>query len=205
MNSTLSRAMRCVTVAVASVTVIAASATSAWATTDYTPTGGPAVKLQGTNIAITNVPAAQTITCSQFTVPGTVTSPGMSRPLGTTAVGLGTPSETCSHPLMGSISFDVSWNLAVLDASATSSWRVRLVDVSGTAAWANCEWTFEGQADGLFDTATQQWTPTTSALVITGVVGSMCVTIDFLPGDEIVISGSLTNVPPAGSVPLSFS
>ncbi|WP_182379643.1 hypothetical protein [Nocardioides sp. WS12] len=101
MKSTLSRAVRCVTVAVASVTVIAASATSARATTDYTPTGEPSLNLVGTSVWFTNVPANQTVTCSQFDVAGQVVSPGTSRTFGATAADLGVLTHTCSNPIMG--------------------------------------------------------------------------------------------------------
>lgn len=190
--------------------LVTTAAVEARAGTTYTPSGGPAVRLVGTMISITDVPAAQTITCQQFDIAGTVHSPGAARGFGSPAVDLGALTYTlCTNPVMGwmPVTVDPGWTLDVTGQANGSVWPARVNNVVMRLAMANCDLRLAGTMPGTFDTATQRFTPTftASTLVLTSVVGSMCVTLDWQVGDQMSFGGYFTNVPPSGSTPLTLS
>ncbi|NHA00497.1 hypothetical protein G5V59_11920 [Nocardioides sp. W3-2-3] len=189
---------------------MATAAVEARAGTTYTPAGGPSVRLVGTSISITDVPAGQTITCNQFDIAGTVESPGSVRTFGSAAVDLGALTYfRCTNPVMGPmpVTVDPAWSLDITGPATGTTWPAVVNHVNMRLAMANCDLRLAGTMPGVFDTATQRFTPTyaASTLVLTSVVGSMCVTLDWQVGDQMSFGGYLTNVPPAGSTPLSLT
>lgn len=198
---------RLVVGAALAMVVVVGSAVDARAGTTYTPSGGAGVKLVGANVVFHFEETGQDWRCAPFDIAGQVTSPGSARTFGSEAVDLGALADTCTNPLWGLTNFsaDPGWRLTVTGAGAGTAWPARLDQVAMTLSALNCTVAFGGSVDGTFDTASQRFTPATSALVVTSVTGSMCVMLDFQVGDHTVLLGSFTNLPPAGSVPLSIS
>lgn len=199
--------LRLVAGAALAMVVVVGSAVDARAGTTYTPSGGTDAKLVGANVVFHFEEIGQDFRCAPFDIAGQVTSPGVARSFGTEAVDLGALTDTCTNPLWGLTQFsaDPGWRLAVTGAAVGSAWQARLDQVAMTLSALNCTVAFGGAVDGTIDTASQRFTPATSALVVTSVTGSMCVMLDFQVGDHAVLLGSLTNLPPAGSGPLSIS
>lgn len=191
----------------ASAAMVTTMSAGAHAATDYTPTGGPSLNLVGTNVRVHFEEINQSFTCSRFDVAGQVTMPGVAREFGGEAVDLGALTDTCTNPLYGLSNFtaEPTWRTTVTGPSNGTSWPVRLEEVEMGFTAVNCVVEFEGTIDGAFDTATQRFTPGTSTLIVTYWSGSWCVTLDFQVGDHAVLQGELTNVPPAGSSPLTLS
>lgn len=199
--------LRLVAGAALAMVLVVGGAVDARALTTYAPSGGAGVKLVGTNVVFHFEEIGQNFSCAPFDIAGQVTSPGDARAFGSEAVDLGALTDTCTNPLWGLTSFsaDPGWRLAVTDAATSSSWHVRLDQVVMSLSALNCTVDFGGTVDGTFDTVTQRFAPTTSHLVISSVTGSMCAMLDFQVGDHAVLRGSFTNLPPAGSGPLSIS
>lgn len=190
--------------------LVATATVEARAGTTYTPTGGPSVRLVGTTISVTDVPAAQTITCNQFDIAGAVDNPGTARPFGGSAIDLGALTyNRCTNPVMGwmPVTVDPGWSLDVTGPASGTVWPVQVSNAVMRFAMANCDLRMAGTMPGTFDTATQRFTPTfaASTVVLTSVVGSMCVTLDWQVGDQMSFGGYFTNIPPAGSTALSLS
>ncbi|WP_182379641.1 hypothetical protein [Nocardioides sp. WS12] len=200
-------ARRVVAATAFSLTLVTVTSGNAEATTDYTPTGGPGTNFVGSSVTFTNVEALQTYSCSRLDAAGQVAAPGTSRAFNSEAVDLGALTDNCTHPVFGLVDFDVDpdWGLSITGSPSGTSWPTRLDQVDMTLSAVNCDQAFEGSVDGTFDIVTQRFTPITSDLVVTLVVGSSCTTFDFQVGDHMELNGQLTNISPAGSVPLSFS
>lgn len=192
-----------------SLGLVATASVEARAGTTYTPAGGPSVRLVGANIDITDVPAGQQYQCTQFDVAGQVDQAGVGRAFGSAALDLGSLTYACTNPIMGhvTITVDPAWTLDVTGPATGTTWPVRLSGVSMRIVGAACDLRFAGTVPGSFDTSTQRFTPTTlaSTMAVTSATGSFCVNLDFQPGDQVVLSGYFTNVPPSGSTPLSLS
>lgn len=190
-----------------SLALVTATSVDAEATTDYTPAGGPSVNMVGTSVRFLEEEAAQTFSCSRFDVAGQIVTPGTVRAYDSEAVDLGTPTDTCTHPIFGHVNFDADpdWKLSITGSPSGSSWPARLDQVDMTLSAGGCELAFEGFVAGTFDTATQRFAPTTSALVVTYRSGSLCAALDFQVGDRMVLQGHLTNTAPSGSGPMMLS
>ncbi|NHA00499.1 hypothetical protein G5V59_11930 [Nocardioides sp. W3-2-3] len=161
----------------------------------------------GTNVVFHFDEIGQDFRCSPFNIAGQVTSPGTGRAFGSEAVDLGGLTDTCSNPIWGLTDFsaDPAWRLTVTGAATGPTWPVRLEQMAMSLSALNCTVKFGGAVDGTFDTSTQRFTPSTSALLVSSVTGSMCVMLDFQVGDHALLQGYFTNLPPAGSGPLSIS
>lgn len=204
------RAFRLIATTALALGLVATATVEARAGTTYTPAGGPSVRLVGTMISITDVPAGQTITCQQFDIAGLVQSPGATRAFGEAAVDLGALTyKLCTNPIMGwmYVTADPAWALDITGPASGTSWPARLSHVNIALDMANCSLRLAGSLPGTFDTATQRFSPTpgASAVVITSVIGPMCVTLDWQVGDQMSFGGYFANVPPTGSTALSLS
>ncbi|MEV5001478.1 hypothetical protein [Nocardioides sp. LML1-1-1.1] len=189
--------------------LVATAAVEARAGTTYTAAGGPSVRLVGSIVTITDVPAGQTIACSQYDVAGRVIDPGAVRSHGTAAADLGALTSQCVHPIVGNLTstVDPGWTVDVTGPANGTAWPARLSGVRIRMVGVGCDLTFSGTVPGTLDTATQRFTPTPAAstLVLTAVAGGFCVPLDFQVGDQMSFGGYFTNVPPTGSTALSLS
>lgn len=200
-------ARRTVAVIALALGLVTAASGSAAASTDYTPSGGPSINLVGTNISLLFEEISQTFTCSRFDVSGQVVMPGVARAFGNEAAELGALTDSCTNPYYGPTDFRVkpNWRLTVQGPANGTTVPVRLDQVEMELFALNCVVRFAGTIDGSFDIATQQLAPVASALIVTYWSGPICVTVDFQVGDHVALRGRFTNVPPAGSSPLSLS
>ncbi|MEV5001483.1 hypothetical protein [Nocardioides sp. LML1-1-1.1] len=185
----------------ASAAILAMTATGAQAATTYTPTGGSA-NFVGSSVSFTDIEAGQTLTCSTFNLSGSVTSSGTSRAYGADAGSLGTlTSSGCTNPIAGATTVTPSgtWTVAITGDKTGTVWPARLKNVVANVSAVNCTFTASGVVNGKFDTATQKFTPNSGASGLTinsgagAPSGSMCVTLDLQPGDNVAVGGSWTN------------
>lgn len=203
------RKIRAALAALATAATLVVASTPAHAATTYTPNGGPAVKLVGTGITLTDLPANQAFTCTASTLDGPVASPGTSRTYGSATAALTSTTGPCTNAVVGPTTVTQlgSWSLGVTgDEVAPGRWPARLDGVRLRMRSSSCDLTLEGTVEGTFDEGTQRFTPRTGAsgLVITAAGGTYCaLVLDMRVGDEIEVGGHWTNVPPAGSTALT--
>ena len=189
--------------------LVASTAGSAQATDPYTPGGGPDLNLMSSSsIQFTVSPSGAQFNCSTFNLAGIVENPGTPRTHSARAGFMNSLTASgCTNPLI----LQGTWEIYVTGdpASATPTvWPTRLanVEVNVDLFTGACNFSFTGSIDGTFDTATQVFTPTSSALVTDNVVGVGCNTLDIIDGDAVDITdGDWTNAPPAGSGPLTLT
>lgn len=175
----------------------------------FTPGGGPAVNFVGSDIRFMDVQANQTLTCAQVNFAGTVIDPGSSRALGENAGTLDDLSTSnCTNPLGGltNVTLLGTPTVSITGQPAGTQWPAELADVSAQITVAGCSFIVEGDVTGVFETATQTVTPTANSLTIIGdPVGYLCPIPGIAKGQTFTVSGSWTNVPPVGSVPLALA
>ncbi|MFJ9313613.1 hypothetical protein ACIRN4_05415 [Pimelobacter simplex] len=201
-------------ISVVAALLLAVSAASAHAATTYTP-GPGSVRLIGAGITFTNIPMDQKISCTQFDLAGPVIAPGSSRGYGADLASLTTlTSSGCSNPLLGVVTATPlgPWGLAISGDPVAGTWPAKFTHVTIAMTWGGCAFRVEGAVSGRFSTVTQRFTPDAGAsgLSISSTwpgapTGALCVSLDILPGDEFAVGGYWTNVPPAGSGPLTIS
>jgi len=195
--------------------VIGGTAVAAQAATTYTPTGSTVsfAKTSGlTGVGFTDIEAGQTLTCSTFTLAGSIVNSGVNRAYGANGGNLSTiTSSGCSNPLAGATTVTPTgtWGVAVTGDKVGTVAPARLTSVGANLSAANCKFSIGGVVNGKFDTSNQRFTPNSGAsgLTITSIPApsagnpqTMCVTLDIQVGDTISISGSWTNGGPALSV-----
>ncbi|MBU2695098.1 hypothetical protein [Pimelobacter sp. 30-1] len=206
------RTVRAVLAALATAAALVATSIPAQAATTYTPSGGAALRLVGTGITITDIPAGQVFNCTASTLDGPVASAGTSRAYGAATAALTSTTGPCTNAVVGptTVTQLSTWSLAVAgDELVPGRWPARIDGVRLRMRGGSvCDLTLEGTVEGTFDEGTQRFTPATGAsgLVITAVSGNLCaLTLDMRVGDEIEVGGYWTNVPPAGSAPLALA
>lgn len=191
--------------------VAAAALTSGPAQTSptFTPGGGPEVNFVGSDVSFTNVQANQTLTCEQVDFAGAVLDPGTARPYGDNAGVLDDlTADGCTNPLGGTTSVTLTGTPTVsINGDPTGTrWPAQLADVSASISVAGCSFTVEGTVDGVFDTATQVVTPTSNTLTIVDEpIGYLCPIPGLAKDQTFEVEGYWTNVPPAGSGPLTMA
>ncbi|WP_408898327.1 hypothetical protein ACJ5H2_04255 [Nocardioides sp. R1-1] len=204
--------------------------TVAHAATTYTPAGGPGLAFVASRgqptmsgLVVTLIEPAQSITCTGFSLTGSVVSPGASRAYGVDAATLGSLSASgCTHGIMGGTSLTAltTPSFKITGDATNGRWPARVANVRWRIVWANCEFYLDGTINGVFDPATQVFSPvgnppaSGSPYAPTGLVisatpapptGSMCLTLDLQAGDTVALSGRFTNTPPAGSAGLTVT
>lgn len=189
------------------IALVLASTVPARAATTYTPTGGPSVTFVGTSISFTDIPAAQTFACTTFNLHGSVTSPGVSRAYGASAITFSTiTAGGCSNPLCGSVSPTPSgtWGFAITGDPVSGVWPARLTNVRlQLGCGSSCVFTLTGAVNGKFNASTNRFTPNSGAsgLVIASSpapTGALCVTLDLQAGDDVAVGGYWTVTVPVG-------
>lgn len=202
--------------------VVVGGALDARAGTTYTPSGGTGLNLvasyqrPGTSLrpglVLTFLESAQDVTCTSFSVAGSVVSPGVTRSYGAAAATLSTASATCSNPILGPMTLTQvgAPSLTVTGDATGAKWPVRLTGVQWQLTWPNCDFRLAGYVDGTLDAATQVFTPLnptglTIASTPPPLFGAYCVALDFQVGDHVALTGTFKNTPPAGSTALSIS
>lgn len=193
--------------AAASSAVIAMTATGASAA-DFNLAGGPEANFVGSGVSFTDVQAEQTLTCEQFDLKGTAT-PG-AYDFGSDVGSLDElVSSGCENDIAGPTTVDPTgvWGVAIDGPGATATeWDARLTTVTAFVSAAGCSFDVGGEVSGTFNETTQVFTPTSSTLeIVTTPSGFLCGLLGVSLGDDITVAGSWTNVPPAGSSPLSIS
>lgn len=177
--------------------------------TSFAPSGGPDVNLVGSNVSFTNLQAHQALACEHLDFTGTVVDPGTSRPYGTNAGILDALTiSDCTHPIAGRVSMTLTGTptISITGNPVGTAWPARLCNVSASIEIPGCSFDIAGSVNGVFDTATQVVTPTTNTLTITDPpVGKICPLTGFAQGQSFTVQGSWTNVPPAGSGPLTLA
>lgn len=221
--------------AMAGLLLLTVATTGAYAATTYTSAGGPGLGLAAAydkpgvpvemvpGLKLTLIETAQTITCTGFSMTGSVVSPGVSRPYGAAAATLGTLSAPgCTNPIMGPTTFaSLATSALTVTGDATGGqWPARVTNVKWKVTWVNCSFYVAGVIEGSLDVVTQVFSPvgnpstpggspTPTGLTISAVpappTGSMCVNLDLQAGDSIGITGTFENTPPAGSTALAVT
>lgn len=172
---------------------------------DYTPSGGPALDLVGTNLAVW-FEGGQAIGCTDFELSGSLTAPGTTRPVGAPAGSVGGLTSSCSTDTGAAFAFTSgTWSFEVTGLATGTASPVRFTGAELDWNAGGCQVDMAGDLGGVFDTATQRFTPTSSTITPTSVTGTGCASLGIAPGDTTEFGGYLTNVPPAGSTPLSLS
>lgn len=175
----------------------------------FTPGGGPEVNFVGSGISFTDVQANQTLTCAQVNFAGTVIDPGSSRGLGENAGTLDDLSTSnCTNPLGGQTNVTLlgTPTVSITGQPVGTRWPAELADVSAQITVAGCSFTVTGDVTGVFDTDTQTVTPMANSLtIIDDPVGYLCPIPGLAKDQTFRVSGSWTNLPPAGSDPLTFT
>lgn len=175
----------------------------AHAASDYTAGGGPDVDFVGSNLSFTIVQAMQAFNCPQVDLAGSVVDPGVSRPFGDLASSIDVQSFAgCTNPWIGSFAVTPTgvWDFAIVGNEVGTESPAVLGNVSADVVAAGCAFEVGGTVDGIFDDATQVFTPTTSDLTITSTpTGFLCPILGVASGQDITVDGTWTNSPPAGS------
>jgi len=188
--------------------VIGGTAVAAQAATTYTPTGSTLnfAKTSGlSGVSFTDIEAGQTLTCSTFTLAGSVVSSGVNRAYGANGGNLSTiTSSGCTNPLAGATTVTPTgtWGVTVTGDKVGTVVPARLTSVGANLSAANCNFSIGGVVNGKFDTSNQRFTPNSGAsgLTITNIPApsagnsqAMCVTLDLVVGDTISVGGTWTN------------
>lgn len=222
-------------VSVAAALLLATVTTSATAATTYTVSGGPttnfvaSVQPSGTTtpspgLHLQLIEPNQFISCTGFSLGGSVVSPGVSRAYGADAAGLGTLiANGCTNPVMGATTFTALTTpaLTIIGDATGGRWPARVKNVQWKVRWVNCTFYLSGVINGSLDPATQVFTPAGNprtspaadgvpvGLTISDTpappTGSMCVTFDLQVGDSVAITGTFANTPPSGSTTLAVA
>ena len=191
--------------------VLAGTLGSAQATDPYTPNGGPDANFVGSNIEFTVSPSNAVLNCPTFNLAGEIENPGTPRAHSARAGFMNSLTASgCTNPQLGATTVTPTgtWEIYVTGDATGTVWPARIGNVNANvdATTGACNLDVTGSVDGTFDTATQVFTPTTSALVTENVVGLGCDTLDIIDGDTVDITdGVWTNTPPAGSGPLTLT
>lgn len=210
--------------AAAGAAVVSMTTVAAHAATTFTPSGGPNANFVASRLVsgspvsgvkFTDIPAGQALTCTSFSVSGSIVSPGTSRTYGANAGNLGSLSAGgCTNPLAGATTVTPvgTWGVTITGDAVSGLWPAKLTNVKANLAAANCTFSVEGVVNGKFSNTTQRFTPNSttaaSGLVVSSTPapsGTMCVTLDIQPGDDIAIDGYFTNTPPSGSTNLTVA
>ncbi|GGU39062.1 hypothetical protein [Nocardioides albus] len=182
--------------ALATATVAAMSSPAQAALDGYTPTGPDPVVFTGNNVSFTADEAAQTLTCTQFDLIGSITNPGVNRPFGTEAGELDQlDSSGCTNPTAGDTTVDPTgiWHVQIDDAEIGSVSPATLTDVTAFVSAAGCSFNVAGEVSGTFNDSTQVFTPTGSTLVIAdNPVGFICPILGVAQGQSISVAGTWT-------------
>ncbi|GAA1743410.1 hypothetical protein [Aeromicrobium alkaliterrae] len=197
--------------AAAAVVTTMALAAPAHAATTYTPDAGAGDKVNfvGSSVSFRAVQANQTLTCSTFNLAGDVVSPSTSRAYGANGGTLGSlTSSGCTNPIAGNTTVTPTgvWGVTVTGDATGTTWPAKLTSVGATVSAAGCTFNVGGDLAGTFNTATQLFTPGASTIKITSTPsGFLCPILGVAAGQDITVSGSWTNTPPAGSGPLTIT
>lgn len=184
--------------------VLAMTATGAQAATTFTPTGGPNVTFTGSNVSFKDIPANQTLTCTQFDLAGAIVDSGVSRAYGANAGSLtNLTSSGCTNPIAGDTTVTPigTWGVTITgDAplATPSEWPAKLTTVTAEVSAAECSFEVAGTVLGTFDDATQVFNPVSgpSGLTIsTPPVGAICPFLGVEQDDEIEVNGFWTASP----------
>ncbi|WP_408898328.1 hypothetical protein ACJ5H2_04260 [Nocardioides sp. R1-1] len=172
---------------------------------------------------LTDIDIGQSFNCSSVSVAGPVVNSGASRAYHANVAQLSGQAAGCTNPFYGAttVTFLGTWGVTITGDPANGQWPAKLTNVKAKLSAVNCDIYIEGYVVGRFDTTTQVFAPagnpvaggaTSSAptgLTIASTpappTGSMCATLDFQAGDTIAITGTFTNVPPPGSMPLTLT
>ncbi|GAA1743418.1 hypothetical protein [Aeromicrobium alkaliterrae] len=198
-----------ISLSAALVTILAMSSPAS-ALTTYTPGGGPGINFVSSNASFKVIQANQSISCSQFDLAGNLVNSGTSRAVGANAANIGSlTSSGCTNPIMGLMTITPSgtWGLTVTGDPAATTWPVRMTNVSWTVVMVGCTFQASGVVNGNLNVATQTFSPTAGAsgLKISSTpAGFLCPILGWANGQDIAVSGTWTNTPPAGSGPLTL-
>jgi len=197
----------------ASFALAVAMSSPASAATTYTPDAGAGDQINfiGSNIALRVVPVSQTINCPTFTMAGAVVSPSVSRLYGANGADIATlTSGGCTNPLLGptAVTKIGTWGLTITGDASGTTWPAKLTNVVAQVAMLGgpgCTFTIGGDLSGTFNTTTQKFTPGGSTIqILTAPVGGGCTFLGLAISQDVVVSGTWTNIPPVGSGPLTI-
>jgi len=172
---------------------------SAEATDPYRPGGGPgsfAVDSPGVSFVIS--PSLVNAQCSSFTLPMTVSNPGVGRAhsvkagdiTGLTALGCTFLGYAATVTKSGS----ANWPVFVTGDATSGAWPVRIDNIAvvlNQPDWS-CRATVSGSVSGTFNPTTQRFTAGSASLTVSGA-SPACNDIDIEDGDTVDVIGSWTN------------
>lgn len=194
MKNLIGRRLAGLAITVLTITTIVAMATPAQAVIEtYTP-HGEFVSAVSTDFSITDDEAAQTFTCEQFDMSGSIPTTGVSRPFGTIAATWDQLDYSgCVNPIFGDTTLDTTgaWGFAITGPEVHSTSPAALTDVSFLLTAAGCSFNIVGDVSGTFDDSTGVFSPSASTLTIAdGPAGFICPLLGFMKDDHISITGT---------------
>lgn len=177
-------------------TVAAMSAPAQAAADGYTPNGSNPITFVGSDVSFTAVDAAQTLTCEQFDLTGTITDPGVNRAFGAEAGKLDQlTSSGCTNPTAGDTTVDPTgvWTVAITGPESGSVSDAELRDVTAYVEAAGCSFNVAGTVTGTFNDSTGVFAPNGSTLIIAdNPSGFLCPILGLAQGQDITVDGFWT-------------